>query len=91
MDVDQAIVGASTCTHLECYGRLNRNQRQRGQLSHLPMPNTIITYMGDLFGVDDGVALVCVTGTVYMPRPKKLLLAALPVNYRRYNPPSPNP
>lgn len=86
LDVEQPIIGSSTQTHLGCYGRLNRSLCQHGQLSHLPMPNTVITYTGDLFGIDDEVLLVSIDSTVYMPRPKKLPLAALPLNYRRYKP-----
>lgn len=84
MDVDQAITGSTTRAHLECYGRLDRTQRPRGQLSNLPMPNTVATYTGELFGFDDDVILICVHSTVHMPRPRRLPLAALPFNYRRY-------
>ena len=54
------------------------NGPERGQLSRLQMPNTVISYTRDLFGMDNGVALVCINDTVYMPRPRRLPLAALP-------------
>lgn len=89
LDVDQTLIGPTTRAHLEMHGRLNRNRRGPGQLSQLPVPNSVVSFTGTLFGVNDDVAMVCVDSAVYMPRPRRLPLAALPLSYRRNRAPTP--
>ena len=61
VDVVQPVHGSSRRSHLELYACLSPSIPQR-----LPIPNSIVTFTGQLFAVDEDVAQVNVDNIVYI-------------------------
>ena len=61
VDVVQPVHGSSQRSHLELYACLAPSVVQR-----LPIPNSIVTFTGQLFAVDEGTAVVVVDNIVYI-------------------------
>ena len=83
LDVAQKVVGSPSHSDLAFFACLGHLCLQMGseQFAHLPIPNTVVTFTSNLLSIDGDMALLNVDSVAYIPCPRRLPLAAVPLHY----------
>lgn len=81
LDIAQKVLGSTPQSHLAFFAHLGCVQRGPTWVTHLPIPNSVMTFTGDLLGVDGDMALLDIDSITYIPHPRRLPLTAVPLHY----------